>query len=178
LSIRIESNGVCQKVPGLASLIKRWIRDKFAGVKTFFPISAVGAVAGLMALAANLDAVEKNPATPEAVVAPAQSEGLAVAVSLVPGSGPLEDAYSLLRTADHDYKGHRAKAMRQIAVAGRLLGMKIGGRGSAGENQGTSDAQLRQALSILNGATGNLAGKPLLHVQKAINELNIALSIR
>ena len=147
-------------------------------MKTLFPISAIGALAGLLAFAASLNAVEKVQAKPAAVVAPAHSEGAAVAVAYVPGSGPLQEAYDLLRLADHDYNGHRAKAMRQIEVAGRSLGMKIGGRRRARENQGASDAQLRQAQSILNGATGNLSGKALLHVQKAINEITVALSIR
>ena len=92
----------------------------------------------------------------------------------------LRSALELLRGADHDYKGHRAIAMRKIEEACHLLnGKPIGGAkgnpptagaahagtgvGAPGkqagkktekpepEPQATSDAQLKQAQGIVQG---------------------------
>jgi len=41
----------------------------------------------------------------------------------------LDDAYATLAQADHDYKGHRAKAMVQIKQAVKELGGSISGHG-------------------------------------------------
>lgn len=105
--------------------------------------------------------------------------GGAVPVSLtLVTTGPLARAYHLLKHADRDYKGHRAKAMHEIEVAARLMGMRLGEPGRGRENQAASDAQVREAQSLLNEAAANLSGKPLRHVQAAIRQLTIALSIR
>ena len=92
--------------------------------------------------------------------------------------GLLDQAYGLLRSADHDYKGHRARAMHQIEAAAKELGTKLRGDGSAGENQGASDSQLHSAQSLQQESTGGLAGKPLRHVQEAIKQLGIALTVK
>jgi hypothetical protein len=90
----------------------------------------------------------------------------------------LDDAFATLAQANHDYKGHRAKAMKQIELAVRELGGKISGKGKGHEPQGTSDAQLRAAQSLLQQAAAGLSKKPLKHVNAAIEQLNIALSIK
>lgn len=41
----------------------------------------------------------------------------------------LREAYDILARADHDYKGHRAKAMHEIEAAGKLIGMNVKGEG-------------------------------------------------
>src|SRR5579859_2277050 len=38
----------------------------------------------------------------------------------------LRHAYAILATGDHDYKGHRAKAMKAVEAAGKLLGVDLG----------------------------------------------------
>jgi len=90
----------------------------------------------------------------------------------------LDDAYATLAQADHDYKGHRVRAMKQIELAVQDLGGKISGRGKGHEPQGTSDAQLRAAQGLLQQASGGLSGKALKHVQAAITQINTALSIK
>ena len=90
----------------------------------------------------------------------------------------LDDAYVTLSHADHDYKGHRAKAMNQIKLAVKELGGNISGKGKGHEPQGTSDAQLRAAIGLLQDAKAGLAGKPLKHVNLAIEQLNTALTIK
>jgi hypothetical protein len=94
-------------------------------------------------------------------------------------------AYKLLAQADHDYSGHRAKAMKHLHQAGKVLGISLQGDGKAkfGEGQGTSDAQLKQAQTMLQQMTSNNAGgrrhqKAMQHVSSAMSEINTALSIK
>jgi len=92
-------------------------------------------------------------------------------------------AYRLLEQADHDYQGHRAKAMKHLHQAGRVLGVALKGDGKAGEQQGTSDSQLKQAQSVLQQMSANQASGPrhqraMQHVQRALGELQTALSIK
>ena len=90
----------------------------------------------------------------------------------------LDDAYATLAHADHDYKGHRVKAMKQVELAVQELGGKISGHGKGHEPQGTSDAQLKAAEGLLQQASGGLSGKSLKHVKDAITEINDALAVK
>ena len=95
----------------------------------------------------------------------------------------LRPAYITLATADHDYKGHRVKAMKAIEAACKLLGTDISGEGRGHEPQAVSDAQLRQALSEVQQASAAVPGgkdqkKIVAHLDKAISELNTALTIK
>lgn len=90
---------------------------------------------------------------------------------------PLDDAYATLAQADHDYNGHRAKAMKQIEAALGEIGAKVSGKGRVHEPQGTSDAQLRAARELLQQTAG-LSGKALKHVNNAIDQINVALDIK
>ncbi len=95
-----------------------------------------------------------------------------------PAAGLLVQAYTTLEQADHDYKGHRVAAMKQIEDAARLLGVNVRGDGKRHEPQGVSDAQLRTAQGLLQQAQAGLSGKALKHVNKALQQLSIALSIK
>lgn len=90
----------------------------------------------------------------------------------------LVQAYTTLEHADHDYKGHRKAAMKQIGAAAKLLGVSVRGDGKGHEKQGVSDAQLRSAQGLLQQAQSGLSGKALKHVDKALQELSLALSIK
>lgn len=117
---------------------------------------------------------------------------LAAFVTLTAHAGPaktpanvaslLAEAYATLERADHDYKGHRAKAMEQIEAAGKVLHLNLRGDGHGHEKQGVSDEQLRAAEGILNQIKSELAGKKnnavLGHVNKALVQLSIALKIK
>lgn len=102
--------------------------------------------------------------------------------SLFAGPSPagelLVQAYATLERADHDYKGHRVAAMKQIEAAGKLLGVHPRGDGKAHEKQGVSDEQLRTAQGLLEQARTGLNGKALEHVNKALQQLSIALKIK
>ncbi len=146
--------------------------------------------------------------------------------------GRLRSVHMSLARIDHDYQGHRARAMHAVSMAirqlthrsmvyngvgfapgmnngqgmgmnnGRGMGMNNGrgmGTGRAGlgaggrrsqlmtMTQAQSDARMSQALRTLqginmqlNGQGTNTTGRAWVggHIQRAIHELNIALSIR
>jgi len=100
----------------------------------------------------------------------------------------LTQAYSTLATADHDYKGHRVKAMHAIRKAARLMGSKIAGAGTStglgkGQEQQTlSDSQLRSVQGMLQKVRSSVSGRNqqrvVQHINEAIQHLSIALSIK
>jgi hypothetical protein len=97
---------------------------------------------------------------------------------LAPSGELLVQAYTNLEQADHDYKGRRAEAMKAIEKAGKELGVAIGGKEKVHEKQGISDEHLHAAQSLLEQARGNLSGKALKHVDKAIEHISTALKIK
>ncbi len=92
--------------------------------------------------------------------------------------GLLDDAYATVAQGKHDYKGHRVHAMEQIKRAVEALGGSISGKGKARESQMTSDLQLKAAVGLLQQAVPSLTGKPLKHVNNAIQQLVDALSTK
>jgi len=92
-------------------------------------------------------------------------------------------AYRALEQADHDYQGHRIKAMEHLRKAGNILGVTLKGDGKGQEQQGNSDTQLKQAQSMLQRmSTSKVNGKrhqrAMTHVNNALSELQTALSIK
>jgi hypothetical protein len=132
----------------------------------------------------------------------------------------LRSVHSTLARIDHDYQGHRARAMQQVSMAirqlshrsmyyrgmgynsgmnnGQGMGMGMGmrrmGAGGVGGarrgmrmSQAQSDARMSQALRTLQGIGMQLSnqgnstmghGRASGHIQYAIHELNVALSVR
>jgi hypothetical protein len=94
----------------------------------------------------------------------------------------LQQAYIILATGDHDYKGHRVKAMHQVEAAAKLLGMNLSGDAKDRQPQPLSDAKLREAQGLLQNVLGAAEVKNqkrvTKHITEAINQINIALSIR
>jgi hypothetical protein len=112
----------------------------------------------------------------------------------------LRSAHKLLAQADRDYDGHRAKAAEEVHKALKELGYHHKKAQSAStpkngaaakvahaaapkvhEPQATSDAQLRQAQQILQGALTQMSGKhpkATANVKAAIAEINTALAIK
>jgi hypothetical protein len=93
--------------------------------------------------------------------------------------GLLTQAYTALYSADHDYNGNRVRAMKQIEIAAKILGVTLSGDGRVKEQQVASDQQLHTAQGLLQQAlAAGLRPKPQEHVEKAIAFLNTALSIK
>ena len=103
--------------------------------------------------------------------------GLAVNVYATPAES-LRHAYAELASADHDYKGHRARAMHQVEEAAKVLGVAVRGDTKEREKQGISDDHLKNAQNHLEAAAGGLKGKALKHVQAAEKEISVALSVK
>jgi hypothetical protein len=111
----------------------------------------------------------------------------------------IRSAQKLLAEADHDYDGHRAKALAEVhtainaisgnrsqtnnqsasaaaSAAGKHSSEK---KSSEKESQEKSDAQLQQAQTILQGLQQEVAthhSKASRNVNSAITEINAALS--
>ena len=97
-------------------------------------------------------------------------------------AGMLQNAYLILDTGDHDYKGHRVRAMHQIEAAAKLLGMNLSGDAKDKQPQPLSDAKLREAQGLLQNVLGAAEVKNqervTKHITNAVNQINTALSIR
>lgn len=98
-------------------------------------------------------------------------------------AGMLRRSYWILNWADKDYKGHRARAMKEIKAAAALLGVDLNaGEDKAHEKQAWSDDRLRTADDLLSHVlnAAEVKGQPKIsaHVSEAMNQLSIALSIR
>ena len=111
-----------------------------------------------------------------------QNQFQTVAFSDSAEAGMLQNAYLILATGNHDYQGHRVKAMHQIEAAAKLLGMNLSGDAKDKQPQPLSDAKLREAQGLLQNVLGAAEVKNekrvTKHINNAINQINIALSIR
>jgi ABC-type sugar transport system substrate-binding protein len=94
----------------------------------------------------------------------------------------LRDAYHILATGDHDYKGHRAKAMHSVEAAGKLLGVDLVGDLKDHSPQALSDARLREAQDligrVLNSAEVRGQKRVVKHLNAAVSQINSALRVR
>lgn len=105
----------------------------------------------------------------------------------------LKLANGRLQSADHDYAGHRVRAMEHIHGAAAQLGSSLGfgmlglGTGAGHMSQQQSDERLREALRHLRTVEGSLGtgGNRRAHhdrarglVAQAIREVEMALRIR
>ena len=97
-------------------------------------------------------------------------------------AGKLRRAYIILATGDHDYKGHRAKAMRAVEAAGKLLGMDLGGDLKDRTPQVLSDDKLREAQGLITEVLGAAEVKDQKRITKrldeAVNQINDALATK
>ena len=111
-----------------------------------------------------------------------QNQFQTVAFSDSAEAGMLRSAYLILATGDHDYKGHRVRAMHQIESAAKLLGMNLSGDAKDRQPQPLSDAKLREAQGLLQNVLGAAEVKNqkrvTKHINEAIDQINTALSIR
>jgi hypothetical protein len=99
-----------------------------------------------------------------------------------PPRDELVHAYHLLKKADHDYAGHRVKAMDAIQAAARDLGLEVGGDLPEKERQWKSDDQLIEARRLLRDAKEKLEARDrdrvADHVDTAIKEIDAALNAK
>jgi hypothetical protein len=135
-------------------------------------------LAAVISLSANVRAV-----TPPQTQTTAATQGSDLPLLRVQGGevATLRQAYGILAVADHDYKGHRVRAMKAIEAACKLLGTDISGDSKGKEKQAISDDQLRQVLATIQqvaAAIGPSQPKVAAHLDVAIKQLTTALSIK
>jgi hypothetical protein len=122
-----------------------------------------------------------SPQTATAPASPA-AQFQTVAFSDSAEAGMMHRAYRILAYGDHDYKGHRAAAMKQVKVAAGLLGLDLSGDDRDREKQVLSDDQLRTARDLLTHVLENsdVKGQDRIarHIHNAIDQIDKALSIR
>lgn len=99
-----------------------------------------------------------------------------------PARQELAHAYWLLKTADHDYGGHRVNAMHAIENAGKTLGIELRGDLPERERQWKSDAQMTEALRLVRDARDKMEDadrhRVADHLERAVKELDAALNHR
>jgi hypothetical protein len=96
-------------------------------------------------------------------------------------AGMMHRAYRILAFGDHDYHGHRAKAMDQVKKAAALLGLDLRGDDRDHTPQVLSDDKLREARGLLQNIRDSAEVKDqkriTKHLQTAIDEINTGLSV-
>ncbi len=139
-------------------------------------------IAAVLSSGTNLRAVTSSTAQIFSGDAAVQSQFQPVAFSDSAEAGMLRSAYLILATGDHDYKGHRVKAMHAVEAAAKLLGMDFSGDVKNRQPQVLSDDKLREAGGLLSNVLGSSEVKDqrriARHINEAINQINTALSIR
>jgi hypothetical protein len=146
--------------------------------------TAAKAAALVTVLACGMNLRAATPATTQTLngSVAGQNQFQTVAFSDSAEAGMLQNAYLILATGDHDYKGHRVKAMHQIEAAAKLLGMNLSGDAKDKQPQALSDAKLREAQGLLQNVLGAAEVKNqkrvTKHITEAISQINTALSIR
>ena len=146
--------------------------------------TAAKAAVLVTALSCGVNLRAATPSTPQTLGGSvvSQNQFQTVAFSDSAEAGMLRSAYLILATGDHDYKGHRVKAMHQIEAAAKLLGMNLSGDAKDRQPQPLSDAKLREASGLLSNVLGAAEVKSqkrvTKHITEAINQINIALTIR
>jgi len=90
-------------------------------------------------------------------------------------------AYRILAFGDHDYKGHRVAAMKQVKAAADLLGLDLSGDDRNRQPQVLSDDKMREARDLLTHVlnAAEVKGQPRIskHINAAIRQIDIALEI-
>jgi hypothetical protein len=100
-------------------------------------------------------------------------------------ASPREDvvrAYLLIKMSNNNYSGHRDKALRELEVVGRELGLDMRSRGQNKQPQVKSDVQMSQAFQILRVARDKLDRRDREHeaghLERALREVDLALRKR
>lgn len=91
----------------------------------------------------------------------------------------LVHAYVLIKHANHNYEGHRARALEHVEAAGKALDLKLEGDTNNQERQWKSDQMLAEARHMLYHARDALdrhdRERAATHVDRAIEEIDRAI---
>jgi hypothetical protein len=144
--------------------------------------ATVVALAAIFSCGANLSAVTVSTAQAPGVLAAGQNEFQPLAFSDSAEARKLHRAYHILATGDHDYKGHRVKAMHAVEAAAKLLGLDLSGDLKDKEPQPLSDDKLREASGLISDVLASAEVKDqkriTKHLDEAVKQINVALAIK
>src|SRR3954467_12650036 len=111
-----------------------------------------------------------------------QMAAIAVALSFEaqvyadPPRRELVHAYVLLKHANHNYEGHRARALEHIEAAGKALDLNLEGDTENRERQWKSDQMMAEARHLLYHARESFErhdrDRAAAHVDRAIDEID------
>jgi hypothetical protein len=150
--------------------------------KYFSKSAKVTALAAILSYGANLHATTSPTAQALSISVAGQNEFQPMAFSDSAEAGMLHRAYHILATGDHDYQGHRVRAMHQIEAAAKLLGLDLSGDAKDKEPQPLSDDKLREASGLISNVLASAEVKDqkrvTKHLNEAVNQINIALGIK
>ena len=139
------------------------------------------ALASILACGANLRAATSPTTQALNVSTSVENELQPLAFGDSAEAGMLHRAYHILATGDHDYAGHRVRAMHQIEAAAKLLDLDLSGDLKDKEPQPLSDDKMREAQGLLQKVLGaaEVKSQPRVskHINNAINEITTALSV-
>jgi hypothetical protein len=149
--------------------------------KTLSTSIKAAALVTVLACGANVRAITTPAAQGLNTVVPGQNLFETIAFSDSAEAGMLHRAYHILATGDHDYHGHRARAMHQIEAAAKLLGLDLSGDLKDREKQVLSDDRLREASGLISKVLASAEVKDQKRVTKhltdAVNQISTALSV-
>lgn len=144
--------------------------------------STATGIAILFVATVTVPAITITPVAPGPSSPPMQGTFSLMAFRDRPEANMLQRAYEILATGDHDYKGHRVKAMHAVKAAADLLGYDLGGDDRYKEKQALSDDKLREARDLLKNVLGAAEVKDQKriskHIEGAIRDINTALKIK
>ena len=151
------------------------IQPLYTGFKVAVLAAALTCGAGVHATTTYTTPTASNPDV-------SQGEFQEVGFSDTAEADSLRRAYRILATGDHDYKGHRVRAMHAVEAAGKMLGMDLAGDLKDRTPQVLSDDKLREAQGLITTVLGASEVKDqkriTKHLHEAVNQINTALSIR
>jgi hypothetical protein len=144
--------------------------------------ATVVALTAILSYGANLRAVTFSTSQTAGVFVAGQNEFQPLAFSDSAEAGKLHRAYHILATGDHDYKGHRVKAMHAVEAAAKLLGLDLSGDLKDKEPQPLSDDKLREASGLISEVIASAEVKDqkriTKHLDEAVKQINVALAIK
>jgi hypothetical protein len=142
-------------------------------------------ITSLTALVSILGGVSLLAATPaqtaSAPVSATSAQFQMLAFSDTKEADMMHRAYRILASGDHDYHGHRVKAMEQVHKAADLLGLDLTGDDKDHQKQVLSDDKLREARGLLQNVLGASEVKSQKrisdHLNAAIKQIDTALRV-
>jgi hypothetical protein len=144
--------------------------------------ATVVALTAILSYGAKLHAVKISTSQTAGVFVADQNEFQPMAFSDSAEARKLHRAYHILATGDHDYKGHRVKAMHAVEATAKLLGLDLSGDLKDKEPQPLSDEKLREASGLISEVIASAEVKDqkriTKHLDEAVKQINVALSIK